>query len=118
MNDFDDRIRNALQAEHATEDGAFERIGQAFLKRSRALMIIGWIKMGFFVIIAAFAAYRYYQSPDPKAMLGWAAVFIVMSLSLGIGFIIYWLELIRISVLREIKRLELRLIQTISERRG
>lgn len=108
MNEFDDRIRTALEGIDEAGVGAFDRIGEAFLKRSRSLMVIGWVKMVLFVVVAGFAAVMFFRSHEPKATTGWAALFVVMSLSLGIGFIIYWLELFRNSVMREIKRLELR----------
>lgn len=117
MSNFDDRVRQALQGADAGDTtGALDRIGETFLKQSRALMLLGIAKMVFFVAVAAGSAVMFYRSTDPKTYTAWAAIFVVMLLSLGIGFVLYWLELIRNAMMREIKRLEVRVTRAIADR--
>jgi hypothetical protein len=119
MSNFDDRVRRALEGEGESEAaGALDRIGETFLKQSRSLMVLGIAKMVFFVAAAAGSAVMFYRSTDPKTYAAWAAIFVVMLLSLGIGFVLYWLELFRNSVMREIKRMEIRVTRAVADRRA
>lgn len=108
MNDIDDQIRRALTTEHPEGPPTImDRVGSMFHAHARSLMVIGWVKMFFFVAIAAVAAVMFFRAADTRAQIAWATLFLLMASSLGTAFVIYWLELHRLAVMREIKRLEL-----------
>lgn len=117
MNAFDDRIRQALESADTTADaGSIGGLGDAFLSRTRAIILIAWAKMIFFEIAGITGIVMFYRSESTKAQIAWAAWMIVMAMGIGIMFVLYWLELSRKSLLREIKRAEQRTVHAASER--
>jgi hypothetical protein len=119
MNEFDDRIRAALTPEEDPEPSwAGGPIGAAFHRHTRGLMTIAWVKMGLFVVIAAASVVMFFRAGATRDQIAWAAVFVVMSISLGIFFVLYWMELQRLAVLREIKRLELQVARLAADAPG
>src|SRR4051812_5212396 len=99
-------LRNAL---NDRDESVIEMVTKSFQGRSRWLTVITWIKMGCFVIAAAVAAVQFFRADSTRAMIAWASLFIVFALGNSILFVLYWLELNRNSVTRELKRLELRI---------
>ena len=104
-------MTNLNNAFNDRENTMMDLVGQTFLRNSRWLMVIGWFKMILFLAVAAFAAFRFFQTDATRALIGWATVFIVCTLSTGFMFVLYWLDLNRNAVQREIKRLELRIAE-------
>lgn len=109
MSMFDERIRRALEADATPDDGhVVDRIGTVFLSRWRALILIVWVKMIAFELVATLGIVMFFLSESPKALVGWATLVLLMAIGLGVMFLLYWLELVRNSLMREVKRLEQR----------
>ena len=109
MSKFDNQnLRNAF---NEREESVFELVTQSFRGRSRWLTIITWVKMILFVIAAAVCVVQFFRTDTTRAMIAWASLFIVFALGTSIMIVLYWLELNRNAVTRELKRLELRIAE-------
>lgn len=114
MTNLDDAIRDALtpddpNALDPTDRGLQSAITRAFTRHMRALMVIAWIKMIFFIAGAAVAASIFATTDTPRTQIGAAAVSTILAVSTGQMFIIYWMQVTRSMTTRELKRLELQI---------
>ena len=89
------------------EESIFTMVRETFRGRGRWLVVIGWIKMGLFVLIAALAGFEFFRSETTRSMIAWASIFVVASLGTSILFVLFWLDLNRGVLTRKLKRLEL-----------
>ena len=109
MSKFDQsNLRNAL---NDREESVMEMVTHSFRGKARWLTIISTVKMFFFVIAAALSVVQFFRTDSTRAMIAWASLFIVFALGTSIMFVLYWLELNRNAVTRELKRLELRIAE-------
>ncbi len=126
MNEMDDKIRQAMKSElegatAGEERGQwiFEMVTESFRGRSRWLTIIAWMKMIFFFLLTAGALIMFFRLQTTRELIASATCFILGLIGMNSMFGLYWLELNRNSLAREIKRVELqiaRLAQRLSER--
>jgi hypothetical protein len=61
--------------------------------------------------LAVFAAYRFFQAEATQAMIAWATGFLWFSLWVAMLKIWFWMEMQRLPIMREIKRLELKIAE-------
>jgi len=117
MNDLDEQIRAALKAEDAEMLSKFES------DESLLSMLVGiyqgrrrWLNLGAsvvtFIVFAAmiWCGFKFFGAePDAttQELIGWATGFLTLFLFTVLMKIWFWLELLRTSVTREVKRLEL-----------
>jgi hypothetical protein len=104
----DDDLRRALAGRDET---VMEMVAHSFRGRARWLTVVGWVKMVFFVLAAALAAVQFFRGETTRWLVAWSSVFVVCALGTAIMFVLYWLELNRNAITRELKRLELRIIE-------
>ncbi len=126
MNEMDDKIREAMKSEFegataGEERGQwiFEMITESFRGRSRWLSILTWMKMIFFFLLTAGALIMFFRLDSNRELIASATCFIVGLIGMNSMFGLYWLELNRNSLARDIKRVELqiaRLAQRVGER--
>lgn len=108
MNEFDDRVRRAMQSGRSDDPPrALDRLGGLLHAHARFLLVVGWIKMVIFVVIAVASAIMFFRAPDTREQIAWASLFVLMGTSMGIMAVLSWIELHRLALMREIKRLEL-----------
>ena len=114
MKEIDRMIREALRdrdAELLEQAGGEQAIHQTvidvFRSKSRWLVIGSMLATLGLVILAVFAAMEFYSASATRDMLVWGAVcFYCLTGILGMK-IWFWLEMSKVAVLREVKRLEL-----------
>ena len=117
MSDIDEKIRNALMAEDQKaideiDDGAglFELIGLTF-KGKQAWMTY---YMYFFGLIVASAlvyfVIQYLGAADIKTSLNWALLILGCLFMITLIKILSWQQIQKAELLREIKRLEMRIM--------
>ena len=126
MNEMDDKIREAMESEFAgATDGEergqwiFEMVTESFRGRSRWLSILTWMKMIFFFLLTVGALIMFFRLETNRELIASATCFIVGLIGMNSMFGLYWLELNRNSLARDIKRVELqiaRLAQRVGER--
>lgn len=114
MNDLDEQIRAALAEEDAEVLSQFESesslptmLVQLYQGRRR------WINLGatlvtFFVFgLQIWCGFKFFDAETTRELVGWATGFLTLFLYIVMMKLWFWLELLRHSVTREVKRLEL-----------
>ena len=114
MNDLDEKIRAALNAEDAELLGQYESdaplhemVVELYRGRRRWINLIA--SMGTFILFATqlWCGYQFFGAETTQAMIAWATGFLALFIWLVLMKLWFWLELVRNSVTREVKRLEL-----------
>jgi len=117
MQDIDERIRQALSQEDQKiiaeiDRGAsfFEMLGMGF-KGKQAWMMYYMYALGFAVFIAlVYFALQFFATADLKSSLAWALGIITCLHMITMVKIMAWQQLFKLELLRELKRLEMRLM--------
>ncbi len=115
--DLDDLIREALAAEDAEalegleDQSALELLTEVFRGRHRLYAIGGVVINLVFVLIGVAAALAFARAQDTQTMLLYAGAS-ALSFAIVIAVKIwYWLEMTRLALTREVKRVELQVVQ-------
>jgi Family of unknown function (DUF6768) len=114
MSDIDRKILEAIKAEtdvtmrgYERELGFFGLMAESFRGRF-GWMVIGAIAMQVVVAVAlVYCAFGLYGTDDPAAKLDWLAPGLAAFFAFGLLRIWYFMEINRLSISREVKRLEL-----------
>lgn len=122
MNDIDEKIRQALSQEDQKlideiddEAGLFDIVAMTFKGKNAWMTWNMWI-MGFVVfVVGLMFVQRYLNADDLKESLNWALAIITCLVLMVIIKVISWLQLMRTEVMREIKRLEMRVMLALEQ---
>lgn len=117
MTDIDEKIRQALSEE---DQKALDRMGDrydpfdlsllAFKGGQRSSAVIVWT-LGFVSFaLLIYCGYRYFAVDDLKESLTWGIGVVLCSLSIVVAKVIAWQMMQTQVLIREVKRLELRLL--------
>lgn len=117
MQDIDEKIRQALtkedQAAIAELDrgtGLFELIGMSF-KGRQAWMMYYMYALGLVVtMLIVYFTVQYFATEDFKTSLSWALGIITCMFMILLVKIMAWQQMFKLELLRELKRLEMRLM--------
>lgn len=114
MNDLDEQIRAALKAEDAETLSRFESDESLVsmmidLYQGRRRWINASATLVTFVIFAIqiWCGFKFFGAVETRDLILWATGFLTLLLFFVMMKIWFWLELLRNSVTREVKRLEL-----------
>lgn len=114
MSDMDKKILEAIRSETDVTMRAYEReLGMFGLMAESFRGAFRWLvmaSMAFQVVFAAafiYCALRLFGTDDPAAKLDWLALGLAAFIAFGLLRLWFLMELNRLSVTREIKRLEL-----------
>ena len=114
MNELDDTIRNALksQAQHGPIDPDREppmrtQITETFRGRFRWVALLAVFFRILFLIIAIIAVVQFFRVTGTRDLVAYATLFLASVVATAALKLWYWMLLIKNSVIREIKRLEL-----------
>ncbi|MEM6472407.1 MAG: DUF6768 family protein [Planctomycetota bacterium] len=114
MNDLEDQIRAALDAEDAEVLSKFESDASLTsmlvqLYQGRRWLINLSATVVTFVIfgVQIWCGFKFFGAESTRELVGWATGFLTLFLWIVMMKIWFWLELLRNSVTREVKRLEL-----------
>jgi len=126
MNDLDEKIRNALSQQDAETIGdpndGFRLDHQvlAVFKGGRGFANMIVVVFSFvFLGLAIYCAVRFFETDVTKELLAWGIGFLVCCITISMLKIWFWMEMHRISITREVKRVELltaRLLQELNEK--
>lgn len=114
MNELDEQIKAALTADDAETLSQFE--SETSLPSMMVELYQGrrrWINLSAtFVTFLIFAAQiwcgvRFFEAESTRELVGWATGFLTFFLWIVMMKLWFWLEMLRNSVTREVKRLEL-----------
>lgn len=117
MNNIDEEIKKALSKEDqealdkiGVEAGLFEVIGLSFSGRQAWLTYYMW-SFGFATFTAGvWMSTKFFASTDIETRLEWMLGIIVCLFGLAIVKILSWQQMQKLEILREIKRLEMRIM--------
>lgn len=117
MQDIDEKIRQALTkedqqiiAELDRGTGLFELIGMSFKGKQAWLMYITYAAgLAVFLLLVYFSI-RYFDTADVKGSLTWALGIITCMFMISLVKIMAWQQMLKLELLRELKRLEMRLM--------
>ena len=123
MNDIDAQIKAALSAEDRAaldqiqdQAGLFELLGLSFTGKQAWMTWYMWI-MGFGVFaLGLYFLSLFFAADDLKTSLAWALAIIVCMFVLAIIKVLSWQQMQKLELMREIKRLEMRLLVGGSDR--
>jgi len=121
---LDDKIKHALENESAEIDailsdrrGLFDLAGSGLRGGMRRWMIIATIMAIVVSVFMVFSGVQFFLANDIDARVFWGVWFVVSSAAqIGLKQWI-WMETNRVSVLREIKRVELA-VERLAEKKG
>ena len=117
MSDLDRKIHEALATEEtefslrAIEPPLLEQVIDTFRGRSRWLIAVVFAMVLAWMVAAGIFAYQFFQADGTRAMIAWASGYGLSMLCIAMLKIWYWIELSKIVVLREVKRVELRVVR-------
>lgn len=122
MNNLDEHIRNALSPDDATmigdpDDGL--RIDQLMLStlKTRNWFITGvaFVYTFVFLGLAIWCAVRFFGTDVTKEQLAWGFGFTVCTLGVSMLKMWFWMEMQRIAITREVKKVELLTARMLQE---
>ena len=114
MSDIDEKILDALNNEdreamdsYGEELGPFGLIRESFRGVFRAVVIMVFVLVVIFAVALVYSAFKFFSVEDLELKLNWLAIGLTSLFMVGLLRLWYFLELNRLSVIREVKRLEL-----------
>ena len=114
MNELDEEIRAALKAEDSevlsrfsSESSLPTMLVELYQGRRRWINLSATIVTFAVFAVQIWCAFQFFAAETTQAWIGWATGFLTLFLWVVMMKIWFWLELLRNSVTREVKRLEL-----------
>ena len=116
MNALDDDIRKVLTNEEALydlerEEGVFRQMAGIYRGKMRWMAIVVTIETVVFVVLIVLAAIEFFQTDDTKWQIFYATSIVLLGMLLLLVKLWGWMQMNRNAIQREIKRLELRIIE-------
>lgn len=126
MNNLDDQIRNALSNEDAAMIGGPDdglRIDQLVFStiRSRNWLVTGMMIVVSIIVmvLSIWCIIQFFHSQDTKELLAYGFGFLLGMFMISFMKVWFWMEMQRIAITREVKKVELlsaRLLQELATR--
>lgn len=114
MNAINDMIQETLSGEDrkildscSREPGLFGLIAESFRGKLKAMVFTVFALVLIFAVILVYSAIQFFSVEDISMKLNWLAVGLTALIVIGLLRLWYFMELNRLSVIREVKRLEL-----------
>jgi len=116
MSKLDDDIRKALANGEALydldrEEGVFRQMAGIFHGKMRWMAIVATIYSVVFPVLMVLAAVEFFRADDTKWQIFYATGFLLMAMLLVLVKLWGWMLMNRYSIQRQIKRLELRILE-------
>jgi hypothetical protein len=116
MSKLDDDIRKALANGEASydldrEEGVFRQMAGLFHGKMRWMAIAVTIESVVFVVLIVLAAIEFFKTDNTKWQIFYATGVLLLALLLVLVKLWGWMQMNRYSIQREIKRLELRMLE-------
>ena len=116
MESIDERIRKALSSEDQAflakmdaEGSLYRDVAATFSGRMRWMNALAILFALSFLAIGVACGWQFVVHTDLRSMQLWGAATILSFLSLGLLKLWFWMELQKVAILREIKRVELQM---------
>jgi len=92
---------------YGKELGLFGLVAESFRGKLGATMIILFIMIMVFAVILVYSAINFFSVEEIIPKLNWMAIALTALIVVGLMRLMYWMQLIHLSSIREVKRLEL-----------
>ena len=116
MSSLDDRIKEALKREDAELFGEVageaslpELVAESFKGKYRFFVVMTWCFSFVFFVASVYCVYRVFVSEEFHEHFLWGMGFFFSSMAVSMLKLWNWMELNRLSVIREVKRVELQI---------
>lgn len=122
MNELDDEIRKALANGEASydldrEEGVFRQMAGIFRGKMRWMAVVATIYSVALPVLIVLAVIEFFQTDDTKWQIFYATGFLLLNMLLLLVKLWGWMQMNRNSIQREIKRLELRILELGEQRK-
>ena len=113
MTEFDDKIRQALQAESdnvwkdVEEQGLFEQALDVMRGKHRFLTVIANVVMAVFFAMMVYCVVRFFDAQTTRTQIAWSVGFLASNMVVAMLKLWFWMQMDKNTVIREVKRLEL-----------
>ncbi len=116
MSKLDDDIRKALGNDEALydlerEEGVFRQMAGIFRGKMRWMAIVATIESILFPVLIVLAVIEFFQADDTKWQIFYATGVLLLAMLLLLVKLWGWMQMNRHSLQREIKRVELRILE-------
>jgi len=116
MSKLDDDIRKALADEDASydldrEQGVFRQMAGLFQGKMRWMAICVTIETVVCMVLLVLVAIEFFQTEEIKWQLFYATSIVLLAMLLLLIKLWGWMQMMRYSIQRELKRLELRILE-------
>jgi hypothetical protein len=114
MSKLEDLIRDALRDDAETPPeapGIAAQMADLFLRRSRWVAALAWMKMGGTIAISLIAGVAFFGVESTRAQILCATLVLLGFVGFATWWTWYWMVLNRNAALRELKRIELQLAE-------
>ncbi len=116
MNKLDDDIRKVLASgdtfyDLEREEGVFRQMAGIFRGKMRWMAIVATIYSVVFPVLMVLAAVEFFRADDTKWQIFHATGFLLLAMLLVLVKLWGWMQMNRNSIQREMKRLELRILE-------
>ncbi|MFN7164284.1 MAG: DUF6768 family protein [Hyphomonas sp.] len=118
MTNFETRLKESLTAEDEafltdleSGESLFGQLGATFSGPMKVWTGFAFVLSFAFFGIAVWAGFRMYATSEPRELVFWLAVFIFGMLAVSMLKIWFWMRMNHLAVLRELKRIELRIVR-------
>jgi hypothetical protein len=120
MNDFDDKLKKALEEgkpiQFEREESLRLLMAQTFRSKMRWMVIWLWCEAIAIMVLAGWSGYKLYHAAEMKQIVVWATVLLLCANFFVLIKVVGWQWVNKFSVLREIKRLELQVASLKEDR--
>ncbi len=118
MTNLETRLMESLSAEDEAflkdlerDTGLFKQLGATFSGPLGGWTIYAFIMSFAMFLVAVWAIWNVFEAETTKGMFMWFALFSATSLGVGLIKIWFWMRMNHLNVLRELKRIELRIVK-------
>ena len=93
------------------EPTLFEQIAESFRGRTRWLNAILIVDTILFTSLFVFSVIQFFGATEIRDQILWASTSVLAMVIIGLVKIWFWMEMNRVAIMREIKRLELQIVR-------
>jgi hypothetical protein len=117
MSNFEQQIKDALRSDPLDQPGIIEMAVSNFRGRNLYMSIVTTVVSIVLLAAMAWCAILFFQSTEVRDMILYAILFMYASCAVMMLKLWFWLMMIRYSIVREVKRVELQ-VSIMAERLG
>jgi hypothetical protein len=108
MSNLDQQIKDAMRNDPMDQPGIVEMAASNFRGRNLYFSILTTLVSIALLAVMVWCAVRFFHATETRDMILYATLFLYVSCAVAMLKLWFWLMMIRYSIVREVKRMELR----------